>query len=204
MNKVPARATTTEQLSLIYPSDTDSARRKRIRTEGFGIKFEKTSDSPEAQRCAVGWAFDVPVEFREQLDILYSVLADKKANEALKKKLGVKKLDPNQRKYRNAWTRGVPPALSFSAGHIFYDPPGIRSLEWGIALPKLRRVVQIKEATPDGAAAPDEIIESPGWVRFEISRYKRGKLSSREEHTLSQAEFAFLLQHGNLPPDIES
>ena len=119
MNKVPARATTTEQLSLIYPSDTDSARRKRIRTEGFGIKFEKTSDSPEAQRCAVGWAFDVPVEFREQLDILYSVLADKKANEALKKKLGVKKLDPNQRKYRNAWTRGVPPALSFSAGIFF-------------------------------------------------------------------------------------
>ena len=72
------------------------------------------------------------------------------------------------------------------------------------ALGCLWRVVQIKEATPDGAAAPDEIIESPGWVRFEISRYKRGKLSSREEHTLSQAEFALLLQHGNLPPDIES
>lgn len=161
---------------------------------------------------AAGWVFDMPEASKSSLDILYSKLIDKTANEEKKKRLRKNSLDEDEKIYRYAWTRGVPPAVSFAVGDIFYEPSGTRSMKWGDALTILRRVVQIIHATPDPGALPaSEHAEhaaspvpdatsarshAPGKVLFEITHYESAKELRSEVKELSQKTFAEFLRTG--------
>lgn len=173
------------------------------RTENISVNF---SDD-----LANGWAFDVPEAFRRNLDIIQTRIIDKIKNIEKERELG-RKLKPDEKLYRYPWTEGNPPAYSFSVGHVFYDPPGVRSMIWAAALQILRRVDQVKQATPDpGALLTSELLGEDvdsigstktgyggksGWVEFEVIYYQYGKILRSETKNLSQNEFANFLRTG--------
>jgi len=178
---------------------------KRKRTEDVDIEFENG--------CAKDWAFDVSEEFRPALDIAYMQRADKKANAALKAKLGRPLLE-TEKTWRLVWTRGEPPAYAFNEGDIFYDPAGLRAMNWDEALPLLRRTVKIIQANPDLGALPPisneentaiqdlEQLEQPepgkgsGWVKYRVFYYEKGEIVKQDVHDLRQCEFAEFLRTG--------
>lgn len=164
-------------------------RRKKIpRTEQFGIVFD------EDDYYARDWVFDVTAAFRPALDIVYSTLVDRERSKR------ARAVDRKARPvHRFAWTRGLPPTLSFERGQIFYDPHGPRDprpdriMPWGDALKILNRVVQVREA------APDAVGKGGGWVEFEIWHVQRAELGEGKRHRCSQAAFAEFLRTG-VPP----
>lgn len=158
--------------STMHSVDTTKNKRKRRRTEDIEIRF--------VNGIASDWAFSIPDAFRDALDVKFLSYADSSAKAE------------GKTTSREVWTRGIPPVFSFAAGHIFYDPPSCRSSEWRVALKKLSRVVQVKEASPDQENGVN------GWVLFEISYYKNCKFSRAEEKKVSQKEFAEFLKSGNL------
>jgi hypothetical protein len=182
-----------------------NTKRKRKRTEDIDVVFNGG--------LAVGWAFDMPEEFKQILDIAYTKRIDKAKNAEKERELG-HKLKNKEKIYRWVWTRGDPPAYSFAEGHVFYDPPGIRSMMWADALPILRRIVQVQRATPDPGALlvsgmTDDDAENPerttaavtggpGWVTFEILYYQSGEIAQRQLKELTQTEFANFLRTGVL------
>jgi hypothetical protein len=178
--------------------------KKRKRTEQLGIEFENG--------IAKDWAFDMSESFKPSLDIAYMQRADKEANTALKKALG-RPLEAAEKMWRMVWTRGIPPAYSFAEGDIFYDPAGVRGMEWEEALKVLRRTVQIIGATPDPEALPlktsdeeeprQEEPEPPasmgsgsGWVRYRVFYYEAGEIVREEVGDLRQRDFAEFLRTG--------
>lgn len=182
--------------------------KKRNRTEQLGIEFENG--------IAKDWAFGVPESFRPALDIAYMQRADKEANAALKAELG-RSLDAAERTWKMVWTQGDPPAYAFGEGDIFYDPAGVRAMEWADALPILRRTVQIIHASPDPDALPHktsdedgdqpEATEEPetpgtgggsGWVKYRVFYYEAGEIVRQEVEDLRQRDFAELLRTGTV------
>lgn len=178
--------------------------KKRNRTEQLGIEFENG--------IAKEWAFDVSESFKPSLDIAYMQRADKEANVALKAELG-RPLEASEKTWRMVWTRGNPPAYSFAEGDIFYDPAGVRAMEWAESLKVLRRTVQVIGAIPDPDALPlktsDE--EEPqqdepepsvsngsgsGWVRYRVFYYEAGEIVRQEVEDLRQRDFAEFLRTG--------
>lgn len=178
--------------------------KKRNRTEELGIEFENG--------IAKDWAFDVPEAFRPALDITYMQRADKEANAALKAELG-RPLEEDEKAWRMAWTRGNPPAYSFEEGDTFYDPAGVRGMEWGDALKLLRRTVQVIQATPDlgtlshKSSDEDETGQGElelqasmgsgsGWVKYRVLYYEAGEITRQESGDLRQRDFAEFLRTG--------
>ena len=137
------------------------------------------------------WAFEVPDCFRDQLDIKYGQFVDREASKELRKKCPKDEDGKPPTVYRMAWSQGDPPMLSFDIGHVFYDVPGVRRMAWGEALKVLRRVVQVREAKPDGEA------DDSGTVKFDTYYYDAGTRSRTEKRTMSQADFLCFLQTGN-------
>ncbi len=148
---------------------TSSKKRRRTRTSDTGIKF---SDGYASE-----WAFGVPQEFRDALDIKYLSYKAK----------GVS---------AETWTRGQPPVLSFTEGHVFYQPRECRDLLWDNALKRLEKSVLIRDA------APDKEDGTEGWVEFELRIYRAGKVAKSESLRSSQAAFEVFLRSGVLPPKI--
>lgn len=179
--------------------------KKSNRTEQIGIEFENG--------IAKGWAFDVPEAFRPSLDIAYMQRADKKANATLKAELG-RSLEADERTWKMVWTRGEPPAYSFEEGDIFYDPAGVRAMDWADALPLLRRTVQVIRANPDPDALPHKTSDEDepqqeeqdaastgsgsGWVKYQVFYYEAGEITHKETGDLRQREFAEFLRTGTL------
>jgi hypothetical protein len=159
------------------------------RIENFGITFK--------DGLAEGWAFSVLEAFREQLDIVHTEYVDKERSRQLRKICPRNEDGSLPTVYRTAWSRGVPPTLSFDVGHTFYDPPQARVMAWEDALKMLRRIVQVTEARPD------ELPGSGGWVKVELRYFEDGKTIRTESHNLSQAEFEGFLRTGQLPPGHE-
>lgn len=162
---------------------------RRRRTEDFGISF--------ASGIAEGWVFGVPEAFRDQLDISLSVYVDKAATADVRRRMPV---GPDGRPpvvYRQAWTRGSPPLLSFDIGHRFYAPAGAGRLAWGDALGVLEWGAAVVSASPD-------TLTGQGTVVAELTRYVAGRVAGRRTVSLSQAEFEALLRHGcdMLTPDV--
>lgn len=185
-------------------------RKRLIRTEELGINF--------SNGFADGWAFDVSEAFKQNLDISLIERIDKAKNTEKQRQLG-RKLEKHEKIKKTVWTRGNPPAYSFAEGHIFYDPPGVRSMIWGDALKVLRRTVQVMRATPDPGALimPGTIDEDdaeatepmtapdtggPGLVAFEVLYYQSGEITRSEIKELSQRDFADFLWMGVYPPSI--
>lgn len=181
--------------------------KKRNRTEKLGVEFENG--------IAKGWAFDVPEACRPSLDIAYMQRADREANAALKAELG-RPLEAGERQWKMVWTRGNPPAYSFEEGDIFYEPAGVRAMEWPEALKVLRRTVQVIRANPDLGALPPisdeentttpdlEQLEQPepgkgsGWVKYRVFYYEKGEIVKQEVHDLRQCDFAEFLRTGTV------
>ncbi|MDO9501993.1 hypothetical protein [Falsiroseomonas sp.] len=163
---------------------SDTKRRQR-RTENFGIQFTDT--------LAEGWAFSVHEAFKEQLDILYLEYVDKEKSKELRKRCPLDEDGKPSRVMRSAWSQGVPPQLSFDAGHVFYDPPAARNMTGNDGREVLRRIVQVVEAMPDDQPGQG------GWVKIRVIRYEGGSITATDHHTMSQAEFGTLLRVGNLP-----
>src|SRR5947209_1131129 len=97
----------------------------RRRTEQLGIEF--------VDGLASGWAFGLVEAFMLNLDIRLDQRIDPAASKAKEQALG-RKLQPNEKVLRRVWTRGVPPAYSFSRGHMFHEPPEVHKLTWDDAL----------------------------------------------------------------------
>lgn len=168
---------------------SETSAKKTKRTERLKIQF-----GPDGR--AIGWVFDVSEAFRAALDIQYVQLVDRE--QTRRARAHNPKAAPV---HRMAWTQGVPPVLSFERGHIFYEPHGIRGTEkasggppWGDALQILRRIVQVREATPDISGG------SRGWVSFQIWTIVAGELGTPETHRCSQGAFGEFLRTGELPP----
>ncbi len=178
----------------------------RNRTENIGIAFENG--------IAKDWAFDVPDAFRSSLDITYMQRADKEANAALKAELG-RPLKAHEKTWRMVWTRGDPPSYSFQDGDVFYDPPGVRAMDWSKALEVLCRVVSILRANPDPFALQHQISEEDepapedqekqeiasagrgsGWVKYRVFYYEAGQIARQESGDLRQSDFAEFLRTG--------
>ena len=154
----------------------------RMRTENLNVSFK--------DGVAEGWVFDVSDFFRDQLDIKYTQFVDREKSKELRKTHPRGEDGKPSTVYRMAWSQGDPPMLSFDVGHVFYDPPGPRRMVWGEALKVLRRLVQVKEAKPDGES------DASGWVKFDVHHYNSGERTQTEERTASQAEFLNFLRTG--------
>lgn len=154
----------------------------RRRTEYLNVSFDNG--------IAREWVFEVPDCFRDQLDIKRMQFVDRDASRELRKTHLKGEGDKLPTIYRDAWSQGVPPMLSFDIGHVFYDPPGIRSMVWSDALKVLRRLAQVKDARPDGED------DDSGWVRYDLHYYDSSTRIRTEERTTSQAEFMNFLRTG--------
>ena len=154
------------------------------RTEYFDIAF--------VDGLADGWIFGVPEPFRDQLDIRYSELVDRKKSRKLREQTPRNNIDSLPTVYRVAWTHGMPPLFSFDIGHIFYDPPNARSMVWGDAVRVLRRDVQVTEARPDE-------LPGSGWVKVKIRYFDGGKVVETISRNMPQGEFVTFLRTGRLP-----
>jgi len=179
----------------------------RRRTEHVDIEF--------TNGFAKGWAFGVVDAFRLNLDIRLDQRIDSVASKAKENAVG-RKLQPNEKVLRRVWTRGVPPAYSFSRGHLFHEPPEAHTSPWGEASKVLRRTVSIVDAQPDAGAlievlpqeeddtAGREVTESAesgrrGWVEMEILHYSFGNLQHKEKTLMYQSAFAEFLRTGQMP-----
>jgi hypothetical protein len=154
-------------------------RKRNRRAEEFGITFEAC--------LAQGWAFDVCEAVRAAMDIDYRMLVDRERTKTARRANRQAKSI-----YRYVWTRGVPPLLSFERGHVFYDPPGMRSLAWDKALKVLGRAVRVTEAAPDGD------YDRNGWVQFTLDHYEAGQVVRSETCRCSQTDFEVFLRSGDL------
>jgi hypothetical protein len=152
------------------------------RTEYFDIVFE--------QGIAQGWVFGISEAFRDQLDIEYSKLVDRKKSLRLRQQPRDQD-GPTSTVYRMAWTRGTPPLLSFATGQIFFDPPDARSMVWADALIVMRRTVQVVEARSDE-------LPGSGWVKVKVCHYDDGAVVETRDHNMSQVEFVTFLKTGRL------
>lgn len=152
-------------------SNEQEKRTKTRRTEEFDIHFE--------DGLVKNWAFDVPTCFRDSLDIKYLRYVDK---------------DNKETRFKMAWTRGVPPLLSFSIGDVFYEPAGLRQMRWEDALKIIKRAVKIKSAIP----ITEDNLSAGGRVEFEIIYYKYGTIANNEILELSQNDFENFLKTGNI------
>lgn len=160
--------------------------KRRKRTTDLGVTFESG--------MADGWAYGVPALFRESLDIFNLRYVDKEPTKALRLAKGKKDEFGQLRTiFIRRWTRGIPPALTFREGDIFYSPPHVRSMQWSDALRELTHAIQITAAQPD---ADDGT--GGGWVEFEVTRYEGGKVVSRSVERTSQAEFETVLKTGRV------
>lgn len=164
--------------------ETDIQSKRLRRTEDVDVVFEGG--------LASGWAFGVPEAFRDCLDILYLQYVDKERTEAIRSRVTQSDDGKPPTVYRWAWSRGVPPALNFAAGHVFYDPPEARRLPWGEALQFLKRAVMVLKVAGDTPQAT-------GGVTFALSHYSNGKVDQTFNHTCSQQQFETFLRTGSLP-----
>lgn len=141
---------------------------RRRRTIELGPHFD-------GEGVPIGWAFGVPAAFRAALDI--QLLVYKEGGRLVR-----------------YWTRGHPPALSFSVGDVFYEPAEVRGLPWGEALLSLSRCARVTAATPDGAA-------TQGRVTFQLAIYSSGRRVAERAIHCSQAAFETFLRTGDLPSE---
>ncbi len=154
---------------------TVDRRKKNPRSEEIDISF--------IDGRIEGWAFGVPECFRDALDILYTERVDKERTKAARLK------NPKVKSIKRwVWTRGKSPQFDFIAGSIFYEPSHIRRYSWSALLAELRNCLQVKEAVADST--------TPGWVEYELTRYRNGEAAGTSKHRCSQAEFAQILEHG--------
>lgn len=179
----------------------------RRRTEQLGVEF--------VAGLVEGWAFGVVESFKTNLDIRLDQRIDPVASKVKEQKLG-RKLNANEKVLRKVWTRGAPPAYSFTRGHMFHEPPEAHKLPWDEALKVLRRTVSIIDARPDAGAlievlAQDDdaegasVVESDGqsgtrgWVEVEILHYEAGTFQRKERTVMFQSAFADFLRTGVQP-----
>lgn len=165
----------------------NQAKRRRVRTENYGISFDKNG-------YAVGWRFDVGEHFRDVMDIKYIEYVDREKTNELRERAAKEKNNSGKSVTvkRMAWTRGVPPVRRFERGHVFYEPHGPRKMIWGDALKILRTSIQVDEALPDNEGGKG------GWVKFTIRTYKNGEVFGEETKKLSQEDFETFLQFGEI------
>lgn len=152
------------------------------RTQQFGIEFE--------DKLASGWVFSVHEAFRDQLDIGYLNYVDKEQSKELRKKQPLGEDGKVSTVIRQAWSRGVPPTLSFGVGETFFDPAPARNMNWADALKVLKRHVQISEAKPDNEFG------GKGWVKFKVNHYESSQIVGTDNRQMSQAEFETFLRFG--------
>lgn len=142
---------------------------KRPRTEDYGIVFGGPA------KTAVGWAIPVPEAFQARLDILFT-----------------------PRKGGHRLTQGQPPQYSFASGDVLYDPPEVRNLRWGDALPIMRRMVKVDDAVSD---ALDGREVRSGTVTFRLSFHADGREIKALHHKVTQRGFVAFLRDGEIPKD---
>jgi hypothetical protein len=124
------------------------------------------------------WAFEVPAAFFGALDI-----------RPKRSRAGRPGDD------RPEWLRGTPAVLRFRTGDVFYEPTETRTVQWGAALRRLTRSVQILEATPDRLDSGDGSL-LPGAVIFELIEYTGGRPAKTRRERISQSAFEGLLRTG--------
>jgi hypothetical protein len=142
--------------------------------EDPGIRLEPSG-------MLAGWVFGVPKVFFSALDI-----------HSTRSRARREKHDPP------TWLRRVPPVLSFKTGDVFYEPPEVRTLEWTAALRRLRRCVQVMDASPDRLGPGDGTLV-PGALTFAITDCANGRPGKTRQTRISQAAFERLLRTGVVP-----
>jgi hypothetical protein len=174
-------------MSIIEVNEEESkgvSAKRRKRTTNLGITFESG--------MADGWAYGVPLLFRESLDIFQLRYVDKELTKTLRLAKGKRdEFGQLRTVFVRLWTRGVPPALTFREGDIFYNPPNVRNMRWSAALRELTHSIQIIAAQPD---ADDGT--GGGWVEFEERRYRDGQIESHGVRRVAQCEFETILRLG--------
>ena len=128
-----------------------------------------------------GWVFGVPAVFFGALDIRA-------------KRSGFGDAAAGSTK----WLRGRPPLLSFKTGDVFYDPPEVRVLPWRLALRRLKRCAQVKDAIPDRLIKRDKTFV-PGTLGFSVTEYLNGRPAKSVRVHASQSEFEAFLRTGAVP-----
>jgi hypothetical protein len=153
---------------------------ERLRTTDIPVTFD-------AEGYAEGWFFGVSAAFRDALDIVWT-------------KTQVTNIDPHTgKKYKReleAWTRGMPPAYSFSEFDVAYAPPlreALKSAAWAEQQRAMTFAVSVVEALPD--LAVDRRV-SPGQVKINLQTYLNGEIINQEQIELSQSQFVTLLKEG--------
>lgn len=165
----------------------DAEKSRRNRTEHHGIDF--------VNGTAQGWHFGVPEAFKVPLDIRSRIYVDREASNRLRHEAGKTAAEaPNLTVYKTLWTRGIPPALSFKEGDVFYYPHKVRALVWEKALQKLKASVIVKEAQPDDDSGKG------GWVEYEASEFRDGEKISTVRGRITQKQFETLLRTGETDP----
>jgi hypothetical protein len=135
----------------------------------------------DAAGMLAGWVFGVPKIFLGALDIRAkrSGFGDAAAGS-------------------DRWLRRRPPVLSFKAGDVFYDPPEVRVLRWRLALRRLKRCAQVKDAIPDRLNPHDGTLV-PGTLSFSVTDYLNGKPGKSVRVHAGQSEFEVFLRTGAVP-----
>lgn len=153
---------------------------ERLRTTDIPIIFD-------SEGYAEGWFFGVSAAFRDALDIVWT-------------KTKVVDTDPLTGKKHTLelaeWTRGVPPAYSFSDFDVAYAPPlrgVLKSSPWAEQQRAMMFAVSVIESLPDMAV--DRRV-SPGRLTVSLQTYSDGKIIDERKIELSQSEFVTLLKEG--------
>lgn len=152
--------------------DQEPARQKRVtRSQKLSVRF--------VGGYVDGWAMAVGECFKDALDILWTPVV----------------IDGATRKVE---TEGLPPCYNFRRGDTFYDTPTAYQCEWGDALKKISRSVQVSEAQPD---TPFEDGKKDGFVAVRVWHSDGEQLVSDGHVKMSQTEFVAFLQSGQLPDE---
>lgn len=153
---------------------------ERLRTTDIPVVFD-------AEGYAEGWFFGVNAAFRDALDIVWT-------------KTQLIDTDPITGKKRKRefaeWTRGVPPAYSFSDFDVAYAPPlrgDLKSSSWAEQQRAMLFAVSVVESLPD--LAVDRRV-SPGQVKINLQTYSEGKIIKQQQIEMSQSQFVTLLKEG--------
>lgn len=144
---------------------------RRPRTADFDITF----GGPD--RVTLGWFVPVPEVFRTSLDIRWTERKGKSSG---------------------GWTQGTPPRYSFRVGDVLYDPPAMRSMNWGEALKVCRRMVKVMAAVGDMDTDRGRIKE--GKLTFIVWTGPPFTPDRGEIFTGTQREFVAYLRTG-VPPE---
>lgn len=155
--------------------DQEPSRQKRVtRSQKLSVRF--------VDGYVDGWAMAVGECFKDALDILWTPVVV----EGVTRKLE---------------TEGLPPCYNFRRGDSLYDTPEAYDGEWGEALTKINRSVQVVDAQPD---TPFEDGKKDGYVVARLYHSDGEQLVLDGYAKMSQTEFVIFLQSGELPDQAET